>query len=329
MKYITIPRGRRRLPFYLAAEEYVARHMPAADDYFFMWIVEPTVIVGRNQMLETEIDADYCRAHDIAIARRKSGGGAVYADLRNIMMSYITSAGADTQATFAAYTQKVAALLRSIGIDAEAGSRNDVTVGPERRKVSGNAFYRIGDRSISHGTMLYTADVERMAAALTPSTAKLRSKGIESVRSRVTSVTRYRPDLSIDDFMTAMRRFMTDSEIRLTDDDLKAIAVIEAPYYTDEWLRGQSPRGEASFSKRIEGVGDFNVSLTTRSGRIESIALRGDFFALGDIDRLLLDPLRGVDYDRASVDAALAAARIEPSRIIHGLTREELLDLIF
>ncbi len=124
--------------------------------------------------------------------------------------------GADTAATFAAYTAKVAALLRSLGLDAEAGSRNDVTIGPERRKVSGGAFYRIGNRSIAHGTMLYSVDTERMAAALTPSAAKLRSKGIESVRSRVTCITRYRPDLSLDEFMARARSFMTDSDVVLT-----------------------------------------------------------------------------------------------------------------
>ena len=270
MKYIVLPEGRRRLPFYLATEEFAARYLSPDDDYFFMWIVEPTVIIGRHQLLDTEVNTDYCRANGIDIVRRKSGGGCVYSDLRNVMMSYITASGADTAATFAAYTAKVAALLRSLGLDAEAGSRNDVTIGPERRKVSGGAFYRIGNRSIAHGTMLYSVDTERMAAALTPSAAKLRSKGIESVRSRVTCITRYRPDLSLDEFMARARSFMTDSDVVLTPDDLGLIAQIEEPYYTDMWLHGHDPRGSASFSKRIEGAGDFDVTITTRGGNIDS-----------------------------------------------------------
>ena len=329
MKYIILPEGRRRLPFYLAAEEFAARHLSPHEDYFFMWIVEPTVIIGRHQLLDTEVNTAYCRTHGIDLVRRKSGGGCVYADLRNVMFSYITASGADTVATFAAYTEKVAAMLRAIGIDAQAGSRNDVTVGADKRKVSGNAFYRIGSRSIAHGTMLFNVDVERMAAAITPSAAKLHSKGVESVRSRVTCVSRYRPDMSLDAFMDAARRFMTDSEITLTSADVERIAQIEAPYYTDEWLHGHDPRGTASFSKRIEGVGDFDVSIDTRAGRIERIALKGDFFQLADLPSALLRHLDGVEFDRESVKAVLLRENIDPANVIYGLTRDEFLDLIF
>lgn len=329
MKYIVLPEGRRRLPFYLATEEFAARYLSPDDDYFFMWIVEPTVIIGRHQLLDTEVNTDYCRANGIDIVRRKSGGGCVYSDLRNVMMSYITASGADTAATFAAYTAKVAALLRSLGLDAEAGSRNDVTIGPERRKVSGGAFYRIGNRSIAHGTMLYSVDTERMAAALTPSAAKLRSKGIESVRSRVTCITRYRPDLSLDEFMARARSFMTDSDVVLTPDDLVLIAQIEEPYYTDMWLHGHDPRGSASFSKRIEGAGDFDVTITTRGGNIDSLSLKGDFFLLGDLEADLLSKLRGAPYDRESVRAALLASGTDPSKVIFGLTPDSFIDLLF
>ena len=90
MIYVSLPNDeQRKLPFYLAVEEYVARELPAGD-YFFMWQVQPTVIFGRNQLIEAEVDIDYCRANGIATYRRKSGGGCVYADLDNIMFSYIT-----------------------------------------------------------------------------------------------------------------------------------------------------------------------------------------------------------------------------------------------
>lgn len=328
MKYLILPGQQRRLPFYLATEEFAARHLSPDEDYFFMWIVKPTVIIGRHQLLDTEVNTSYCRAHGIDLVRRKSGGGCVYADLRNIMMSYITASGVDTASTFAAYTEKVASLLRSLGIDAEAGSRNDVTIGDDKRKVSGNAFYRIGSRSIAHGTMLFNVDVERMAAAITPSTVKLRSKGVESVRSRVTCITAHRPDLSINRFMDLTRRFMTDSDLLLTPDDIRRIEQIEAPYYSDEWLHGHDPRGTASFSKRIEGVGDFNVSISTRGGHIETIDITGDFFMLGDLNSLLA-PLQGVGFDRESVAAALDDKGVDPALIVHGLTRDLFLNLLF
>lgn len=329
MKYLVIPGRRRGLSFYLAAEEFAARHLPPDDDYFFMWIVEPTVIVGRNQVLDTEVNVDYCIQHGIDLVRRKSGGGAVYADLRNIMLSYITPAGSDTGATFAAYTGRVAAFLRTLGLDAHGGSRNDVSIGPDNLKVSGGAFYRTGRRAISHGTMLYSVDPERMAAVLTPSHAKLQSKGVESVRSRVTCITRYRPDLSIDEFMAAIRRFMTDGDIILNSAQVEKIEEIEKPYRADEWLKGRSPRGAAAFSKRVEGVGDFHVSLSTKGGRITDIDFKGDFFLLADLDTGLLDRLRGVEYDRESVAAALRRDGVNPAETIHGLTTAELLDLLF
>ena len=87
MIYTALPDDKQhRLPFYLAMEEYIARSLPA-DDYFFMWQVEPTVIFGRNQLINAEIDIDYCRKNNIQMYRRKSGGGCVYADKSNIMLS--------------------------------------------------------------------------------------------------------------------------------------------------------------------------------------------------------------------------------------------------
>ena len=90
MKYISLPdQHTRRLSFYLAMEEYVARHL-SEPDCFFMWQVEPSVIFGRNQVMENEVNIDYCRANGIHIYRRKSGGGCVYADMDNVMLSLVT-----------------------------------------------------------------------------------------------------------------------------------------------------------------------------------------------------------------------------------------------
>ena len=90
MTYVALPGDKQyRLPFYLAMEEYVAREFPA-QDYFFMWQVDPTVIFGRNQLVESEVDCEYCNSNGIQMYRRKSGGGCVYADMSNIMLSYIT-----------------------------------------------------------------------------------------------------------------------------------------------------------------------------------------------------------------------------------------------
>ena len=182
MKYIELPfHDTQRLSFYLAEEEFVARHMDA-DDCFFMWQVEPSVIFGRNQLIENEVNLDYCRAKGIEIYRRKSGGGCVYADRNNIMFSYICN-GQNVPETFDRYIGIVTEALRRLGVDARPSGRNDIMIGT--RKVSGNAFYHIPGRNIVHGTMLYDTDMDNMVRSITPSDEKLVSKSVDSVRQHI------------------------------------------------------------------------------------------------------------------------------------------------
>lgn len=127
MKYIALPdKAVRRLSFYLAMEEYIAHNRPG-EDCFFMWQVNPTVIFGRNQLMENEINFDYVRSHGIEYYRRKSGGGCVYADFSNIMFSYITD-DFNVSFTFDRYLQLIAHTLNKLGVKAVASGRNDITV---------------------------------------------------------------------------------------------------------------------------------------------------------------------------------------------------------
>ena len=325
--YIDYPEGTpvRELPFYLATEELAALELPADSDYFFMWRVAPSVIIGRNQVFETEVNSSFCDERGIRIWRRKSGGGCVYADMNNIMISFITATGEDVSTTFARYTERVAAMLRSLGLDATAGSRNDVSVGP--RKISGNAFYRLPNgRSIAHGTMLFDIDLDTMTRAITPPRIKLESKGVDSVRSRVTCAKEHKPEMTLESFMQAMRSYMSDDRLTLTPRQLRRVEEIERPYLTHEWIRGHSPRGTMAIDRRIEGAGDFHIELTTRQGVIEEINMSGDFFLMADLDSSLLDHLRGVSLTREAVGEALAG--IDTRSIIMGLSREDMLSLL-
>ena len=141
MTYLSLPSDEtRRLSFYLAMEEYSARQLCLEDDVFFMWQVEPTVIFGRNQVIENEVNLDYCREHGIQFYRRKSGGGCVYADHSNVMLSYITRSD-EVVTTFSRYMQMLTEMLISLGLPATSTQNNDVLI--DGRKVSGNAFYHI------------------------------------------------------------------------------------------------------------------------------------------------------------------------------------------
>lgn len=314
----------QRLPFYLAMEEFVAREMEPCD-YFFMWQVNPTVIFGRNQIIDHEVNIDYCRANGIEMYRRRSGGGCVFADMSNLMLSYITSDASPVATTFERYTSMIAHMLRSMGIDASSSSRNDILI--NGRKVSGNAFYHIPGRSIVHGTMLFDTDMTHMAHAITPSAEKLQAKGVQSVRSCIT-ILREHSDISIEQFKEFARRNLCDSEVRVTDTDIAAIRKIEEPYHDQQWIYGKRPSATTTRHRRVEGVGEFAVDISLDTDRrITDVNLTGDFFLTGDMDSLLINPLRHVDYNPQAIREALAEVTAE--NVIHGLTNDEFIKLLF
>ena len=310
------------LPFYLAMEEYVAREFPA-QDYFFMWQVKPTVIFGRNQLLETEVDTAYCREHSIEFYRRKSGGGCVYADMSNIMLSYITP-DTNVNFTFNRYMLMVEGALRRLGVDVRTSGRNDILL--DGKKLSGNAFYRLPGRSIVHGTLLYDTDLETMARATTPSNEKLKSKGVESVRQCVTTLNRYIA-LSIEELKHHLRHSLCSGELLLTADDISAIREIEQGYYDPEFLYGNNPACGITKRKRFEGVGEFMAVMELKENVIRRIDLSGDFFIIGDLDGMLLSRLKGVPFEPTAVEQALHD--VDTSLVIRNFDRKQLINLLF
>lgn len=233
MKYIATPHSAegRQLSFYLAMEEYVARCVDEPE-CFFIWQVSPTVIFGRNQSLQNEVNTEYCRRHGIDIYRRKSGGGCVYADRGNIMLSYVCDSD-NVGFTFNKFINMVILVLLRMGVEATGTSHNDVLIGG--RKVSGTAFYHLPGRSIVHATMLYDTDMENMLNAITPSTEKLEAKGIKSVRQRITLLKDY-VDMSLDEVKSSFRTILCTGERMLTDTDIKAIGEIEKQYLNEEFI---------------------------------------------------------------------------------------------
>lgn len=317
------PGHTRRLPFYLAAEEWVARNLPDGE-YFFTWIVEPTVIFGRNQLIDAEVDLEYCRRHGIQTYRRRSGGGCVFADRDNIMMSYITWR-TDVVSTFARYTSMVASMLQKLGLDASASGRNDVLIGD--RKVSGNAFYHIPGRSIAHGTMLYSTDIEHMLHAITPSRSKLESKQVKSVASHITTIKEHLPELSIEKFRNHIITEICDEDsLTLSSRQIAEIEAIEQEYYRPEWIYGR--KGAASRPRRrVEGAGEFMTDITVDdNGMIADVNIGGDFFLLADLDHILLHQLRGIPYTRDAMTRALAGTDVR--QVISGLETEAFIDLL-
>ena len=324
----------RGAAFYLAMEEYVARHVlpsfPPDDsspnpgghaDCFFLWQVPPSVIFGRNQLIENEVNLDFCRSHHIHAYRRKSGGGCVYADMNNIMLSYVTD---DDQVgfTFNRYITMILAMLHRLGIDASATGRNDIMIG--NRKVSGNAFYKIQNRSIVHGTMLYDTDMINMVGAITPNSGKLLTKGIVSVRQRVALLKDY-TTLTLPELKKHVLTTLCDRQLMLTPDDVDAIRQLEQDYLTPEFIYGKNPPYTIVRRRRIEGVGDLEARITLNRGVIKSVNLMGDYLLVGDLDHGLLAKLVNQPLTREHLWRRLPD-RIDD--IVMNLMKEDFIQLL-
>ncbi len=226
MKYIALPDEKeRRLSFYLAMEEWVARRLDEPE-CFFMWQVAPTVIFGRNQVMENEVNVDYCHEKGIQMFRRKSGGGCVYADKGNVMLSYVCD-GDNVGFTFNKFINMLLLVIRRMGVEATSTSHNDVMIG--ERKVSGTAFYHLPGRNIVHSTFLYDTDMENMLHAITPSREKLQRKGVESVRQRITLLKDY-TDMSLEEVKSLIRTTLCVGERVLTLSEVDEIERLEEKY---------------------------------------------------------------------------------------------------
>ena len=165
---------------YLQIEQDLVKRVE--EETLFTWIVSPTVIYGRHQQAEVEVNEAYCAEHGIAVVQRKSGGGCVYADEGNLMVSFVTPSTHSEQ-VFDAFMEMLSGAFRRLGYDAVTTAHNDVLVGD--RKVSGTACYTTPTGTVVHACILYKVNLEALESAITPTQTKLAKHGVASVRQRV------------------------------------------------------------------------------------------------------------------------------------------------
>lgn len=235
MLKISVPEN-KRLVWYLALEEYVAARVK--EDTIFFWIVSPTVIFGRHQVMLNEVNTAFCEAHEIAMYRRKSGGGCVYADRGNLMISYVTN-NTHSEAVFQHYLDLLTHALSQAGYPAVTSEHNDVLV--NGRKVSGNACYALPTGTIVHGTLLWNVDFGVLQQAITPTREKLQKHGVESVRQRVVNLSSI-PSLqairTVEDMRDYLASCFATETASLTDEEIRAIDAIEAEYLDPDFIAG-------------------------------------------------------------------------------------------
>lgn len=307
-------------PFFnLSAEEYFLCEKD--EDFFLLWQNEPCIVIGRNQNAADEINGDYVRTRSLPVVRRMTGGGAVYHDRGNLNFSFIINGEADR----VELCRPVIDVLRSIGVVAETSGRNDILVAG--RKVSGTAMCSHGGRSLFHGTLLISADLEAMSEALKPDETKLIGHGVKSVRSRVANLSEYTKEVSPNIIGAMLAGYMTErgGEIyELGESDIEAIEKLrDSKYSTDEWNCG-AERLQKSERSRLS-CGTVYIKKKAACGRIEDIRIFGDFMNTGDVSEIE-KRLKGIELRRGAITSALESVQTE--KYIPGLTAGELADII-
>lgn len=199
-QHIRLYQSRSFDPYYnLAVEQHLLETVPEDTCILYLWQNENTVVIGRNQNPWKECRTTLLEQEGGHLARRLSGGGAVFHDLGNLNFTFLVSLdqyNLDRQLTV---IQQAVCIL---GIHAERSGRNDVLA--EGRKFSGNAFYKSGKRAYHHGTLLVCANMDKLSRYLNPSPAKLHSKGVDSVRSRVVNLQELNSNVTIETLKSAL-----------------------------------------------------------------------------------------------------------------------------
>lgn len=316
--------------FNLALEEYLLKEFDHGDDIFMLWQNSPAIIVGRNQNTWDEINHTFVKEHKIAVVRRLTGGGAVYHDLGNLNFTFIARGQRKEHYDFASFARPVVAALRSLGVAAEFAGRNDILVAG--KKVSGNAQYRYGDSVLHHGTLLFDSDINNLVRALHVSPEKFVSKGVTSVRSRVTNIKEHLPvPLEMKGFQAALVKAVFQAEdgqnmeYSLSGSDIARVEeLVRTKYGTWDWNYGASPGYGLRKSGHFEW-GKMEVLLDIEDGLIAACKIYGDFFGRKDISELERY-LVNLPFQENALMQALDG--IDLSSYINGLDRGSMVRLI-
>ena len=285
--------------FNLASEEYLLKHR---KEYFiYLWINAPAVIVGINQNTVQEVNLD----------------------LNNLCYTVIAPFRENVD-NYRRFTAPVIEYLNTLGVKAEFSGRNDIVI--DGKKISGNAQTVSGGRIMHHGTLLFDTDMTALTFALKPNKLKTESKGIKSVRARVTNIKQYLPDMTVEEFKNGLKEYFkkTCEEYVLTENDIAEIdKLVRDKYSLYEWNIGRSPKGKNLFEYKFP-FGILSFSFDTVEGKIENADISGDFFSVGDIKEFA-STLDGVKFTKNDVAAAFQPI----SGYIKGANADEIIDKLF
>jgi len=288
------------IPYYnFALEDYLLNEAEE-DDYVFFYIHKPSIIVGKYQNTIEEVNKDFIDDNNIIVARRLSGGGAVYHDHGNLNFSFVHKASKKDVNDFKKFTKPVVDALKDLGLNAHLSGRNDILI--DDKKISGNAQYFTNNRLLHHGTLLYDSEMSNLVKSLKVRDLKIKSKGIKSVKSRVANIADFLNDtLPIEDFRDyLLKSFYKSKDIEKYELDEKALTYIEnkvkEQFSTWDWNWGKSPDYEIQKIEKFP-FGILDTRIDVKDGKISKCKIYGDYFSKKDISNLE-NSLIGLKYDK-------------------------------
>ena len=321
----------------LATEQYLMNSGQMTPPFMLFYIEDNCIIVGRNQNTLEEINADFCKEHGITITRRLSGGGAMFQDMGNLCFCFVVPADEVRFGNFKDLVQPVVDALHEMGATgAEVTGRNDIVI--DGKKFSGNAMYTRNGKTFSHGTLMYDVNTDMVADALHVPEDKIKSKGIKSVRSRVTNLKPYlNPEyqnLTTEQFRDEIIKkiYHVDNihdaqgnEYHLTDADNAAIDKIENDLYKNwDWVYGKSP--EFTVKKRQHfDAGTIDARFLVQNGKVANLKIYGDFFGTGDVSDVE-DSLKGITYTPEAIAKVLET--LDLNKYFVGIPKDDVIALL-
>lgn len=323
MKYIV---NKSNNPAYnIALEAYAFRELLSEDEIFILWINEPAIIIGKHQNTIQEINKEYIDAHGIHVARRLSGGGAVYHDLNNLNYTIISNKSEEGAFDFKTFSQPVIETLADLGVKAEFTGRNDLEI--NGKKFCGNAQAYYKGRMMHHGCLLFDVDMTVLGNALKVSKDKIESKGIKSVRARVTNILGELPEkITVNEFsdkiLAKMKETYPDmTEYILSEDELAKIQKSADEQFGNwDWVYGKAPEYTIERNVRYP-AGKINTFANVEKSIIKNIKIFGDFFGIKDVQDIE-ELLVGTRYENKDVLEKLKT--IDTSQYFSGMTVEEV-----
>ncbi|HFH6717965.1 TPA: lipoate--protein ligase [Streptococcus agalactiae] len=309
----------------VALEAYAFQKLTDIDEIFILWINEPAIIIGRHQNTIQEINKEFIDKNGIHVVRRLSGGGAVYHDLNNLNYTIISNNTQEGAFDFQTFSKLVIDTLAKLGVKAEFTGRNDLEINGQKFAGNAQAYYK--GRMMHHGCLLFDVDMSVLGQALKVSKDKIESKGIKSVRARVTNIVDHLSDkITVQEFSDAILAQMKEEypemdEYVLSDAELSEIqAMRDNQFATWDWTYGKAPEYTIERGVRYP-AGKITTYANVENSTIKSVKIFGDFFGVKPVDDIE-KMLEGVRYDYKDVLAALKT--VDTSQYFSRMTPEEI-----